>query len=270
MPRILQITDPHVLPIGELAYGVVDTGAALQAAVEAVNDALPRIGPVDLAVVTGDLTDHGTPAEYDRFLEIMAGLRVDYAAIPGNHDDREAMRAAFPTAAWMPPEGEIRWRIDLDGMTVVGLDTHVPGAPHGALSPEALNWLEHTMDDLRNRPLIVALHHPPIVTGIVQMDRQRLRDPGGLEAVLARHPGPCRIIAGHVHRFVMDTLGSTPVMIAPGTSHAVTLDLGTARAGTFDMELGGILIHEASGTGIRSHLLPIGPFAGPFPFSGKA
>ena len=268
MARILQITDPHVLPAGHLAYGVVDTGAALSHVVDCINAALPRIGPIDLAVVTGDLTDHGTPEEYDRFRQIMSGLHLNYVAIPGNHDDRSAMRTAFADSPWMPPTGEIRWRIDLEGLCLIGLDTLIQGAPHGALSPRALDWLTAQIATLNARPLIVALHHPPVATGITQMDRQRLQTPEALEAILSGYPGPCRIIAGHVHRLVIDTLGQTPVIIGPGTSHAVTLDLGATRAGTFDMEPGGVLIHEA-GDSIRSHLLPIGAFDGPFPFATK-
>jgi 3',5'-cyclic AMP phosphodiesterase CpdA len=268
LARILHISDPHVLPEGERAYGVVDTATALRHVVRQVNAALPRIGPIDLAVVTGDLTDHGTAQEYALFRQIMSGLTLDYVAIPGNHDSRPEMRAAFAGASWMPDVGEIRWRVDLEGLCVIGLDTHVPRAPHGALSAEALLWLEREIATLGARPLIVALHHPPVATGLTQMDRQGLADPEPLNRILAGHPGPCRIIAGHVHRMVLDTLGPTPVIIAPGTSHAVTLDLRAARAGTFDMEPGGVLIHDAGQT-IRTHLMPIGDFAGPHPFAGR-
>ncbi|MCR9271939.1 MULTISPECIES: phosphodiesterase [Mameliella] len=268
MPRILQITDPHVLTAGSLAYGVVDTGAALERTVAGIRTALPRIGPIDLVVVTGDVVDNGTAAQYARFIEIMAPLGLPLRAVPGNHDARDLMRNAFASTDWMPRTGAIRWRYDLGGACVIGLDTLVPGAPHGALGPETLDWLANELAQAGHVPLIVAMHHPPIPTGIVQMDRQGLQAPEALQAILERHPGPVRIIAGHVHRLVMGSLGTVPVITGPGTSHAVTLDLRPARSATFDMEPGGVLIHDAGPEGIRSHLLPLGDWSGPHPFAG--
>ena len=67
MPKIIQISDPHIVPHGQLAYGQVDTAAALASCVETVNRFLPDIGPVDMAFVAGDLTDFGTEEEYQRF-----------------------------------------------------------------------------------------------------------------------------------------------------------------------------------------------------------
>ncbi|BBU56236.1 hypothetical protein KU6B_25010 [Mameliella alba] len=102
MPRILQITDPHVLTAGSLAYGVVDTGAALERTVAGIRTALPRIGPIDLVVVTGDLVDNGTAAQYARFIEIMDPLGLPLRAVPGNHDARDPMRDAFVSTASGP------------------------------------------------------------------------------------------------------------------------------------------------------------------------
>lgn len=267
MPRILQITDLHVLPRGTLAYGRVDTAGALERTVTAICAALTRIGPIDLVVVTGDLTDGGTAEEYATCRAILSTLPVDLLALPGNHDDREAMRAAFAQAPWMPPQGHIYWRRDIGDTCLIGLDTLVPGAPHGEVGPAQLDWLAEQVPDLQGCPLTVALHHPPIVTGMVQMDRQGLRDAEALSEVLTRHDGPCRIIAGHVHRMVTGFLGRVPVITAPGTSHAVALDLQPARNACFDMEPGGVLIHEMDAS-LRSHLLPVGPFGGPYPFAG--
>ena len=108
MTKIIQISDPHIVPEGQLAYDRVDTAAALAEAVATVNRLLPQIGPVDMAVVTGDLTDFGTPDEYRRFRRILEPLAIPYRAIPGNHDDREVMRAAFSDQGWMPSEGPIK------------------------------------------------------------------------------------------------------------------------------------------------------------------
>ena len=87
MTRIIQISDPHIVPHGQLAYGQVDTAKALTDCVETINRSLPEIGPVDMVIVAGDLTDFGTKEEYQRFCTLMEPLDLPYRAIPGNHDD---------------------------------------------------------------------------------------------------------------------------------------------------------------------------------------
>lgn len=109
MAKIIQISDPHIVPKGELAYGRVDTEAALKSCVETINRILPDIGPVDMAVVAGDLTDFGTAEEYQRFRKIMKPLAIPYRVIPGNHDDVTKMRASFADQDWMPRSGAINW-----------------------------------------------------------------------------------------------------------------------------------------------------------------
>lgn len=267
--RILQITDTHIVPEGTLAYGAVDTGAALTCVVETVNRLLPQIGPVDFAVVTGDLTDHGTAPEFARFRALMEDLAVPWLAVPGNHDRRAPMRAAFAGTDWMPPEGPIRWTAMAGGMAVIGIDTLVEGAPHGALDVESLDWLRQALARVAPAPVLLALHHPPIRTGITLMDRQNLRDAEMLHAVLGAYPGPLRLICGHVHRSFTGDFGGLPVVICPGTSHAVTVDLRDAPQNTLHVEPGGIMLHgfgQGIGTGFYTHIIPTGLFPGPFGF----
>ncbi|MDJ0932778.1 metallophosphoesterase [Breoghania sp.] len=74
------------MPNGELGYGRSDTAAAFEAAITTINDKLHLLGEVSFALVTGDLSDHGTDEEYARFKKIMSRLALPYLAIPGNHD----------------------------------------------------------------------------------------------------------------------------------------------------------------------------------------
>ena len=99
MSSFIQITDPHIVAKGALVCGRSDTATALRLAVATINDRLPLLEGVTCAIVTGDLTDHGTPEEYAHFLEIMATLDLPWLAVPGNYDQRAAMRAACAGAS---------------------------------------------------------------------------------------------------------------------------------------------------------------------------
>ncbi|MDH5529473.1 MAG: phosphodiesterase [Paracoccaceae bacterium] len=269
MTKIIQISDPHIVPHGQLAYGRVDTAPPLAECVATINRMLPLIGPIDMAIVTGDLTDFGTAEEYRRFRDIMAQLEVPYQAVPGNHDIRDAMRAAFSDQDWMPKTGAINWRHDLADLTLIGLDSTVDGASHGHLTEATLAYLREQLSDLKGRPVIVALHHPPFLTGIEKMDIQNLRESRPLAEILSAYTGELKLICGHVHRNIVSIFGGVVCQIAPGTSHAVSMDQRIGAPNCLTKEPGGFLLHEMR-SGLVTHTIPIGQFDGPWLFYSDA
>jgi len=263
--RIIQISDPHIVPTGELAYGRVDTTTPLKACVETINRMMPVIGPVDMAVVTGDLTDFGTAAEYQLFRTIMEPLDIPYRAITGNHDNVMAMRAGFADQEWMTESGPINWFEDFADMALIGLDTNVAGKSHGHLSDTTLDYLRDTLAALNGKPVIVAIHHPPILTGIEKMDIQNLRDSCGLKTILSEYQGELKLVCGHVHRNITAMFGGVICQIAPATSHAVSMDLRIGAPNCLTKEPGAFLLHEMR-EGILTHSISIGQFDGPHLF----
>lgn len=252
MSKIIQLSDPHIVAKGHLAYGVVDTAAALARTVATINRCLPLIGPVDLAIVTGDLTDFGTPAEYAHFREIMSPLAIPYRVVPGNHDLRENLRASFPSESWMPADGGINWHIELKDFAVICLDTLVEGRHHGHIDDNGLNFLRDVLRQLAGKPVVVGMHHPPFETGIRPMDMNNLRNADELRYVLDGYGGEALVVCGHVHRSVTRIFGHSTALIAPGTSHCVTLDQRIDNPHTLSLEPGGFMLHE-SRDGFVSH-----------------
>ncbi|OCW57032.1 phosphodiesterase [Hoeflea olei] len=266
MTRLLQLSDPHIVPEGQLAYGVVDTAAALADAVDTINRDLHLYGPVDLAIVTGDLTDFGSPEEYARFRNIMDGLPIPYRVIPGNHDLRENLRQAFSEDGWMPDSGPIVWSVDLPDFGVVALDTLVEGQHHGLLDDRAVRFLVDALEAFNGKPVLVATHHPPFATGIIPMDVNNLRNGSLLRDILDAYAGETRLICGHVHRSVTTVYGSSVAMIAPGVSHSVTLDQREENPHTLSLEPGGFMLHEWR-NGLVSHTVAARFPADRHPFS---
>ena len=58
-------------------------------------------------VISGDLADTPTPEEYDHLKRLLAPLKLPFVGIPGNHDSREMMRAAFPRAGYAFSSGPL-------------------------------------------------------------------------------------------------------------------------------------------------------------------
>jgi Icc protein len=268
MPKLLvQLSDTHVRLPGQLAYRRVDTSAYLAQAVASVL-ALPQAPSA--VVVTGDLTDFGRPAEYAHLRDLLAPLACPVYLMPGNHDDRDELRRAFPEHGHLHESDAafLQYAVDLGGLRLVALDTSVSRAPHGELGEAQLAWLESALAADRATPTIVAMHHPPFATFIGHMDEIGLQRGGReLAAVISRHPQVERIVCGHLHRSIQARFAGTIALTAPSTAHAVALDLAPDAASEFAMQPPGFLVHAWSTTGhVASHLEFCGRFDGPYPF----
>ena len=261
---IAQITDTHIKPQGVLAYGRVDTAAFLAAAIAHINRLDPR---PDLVLATGDLVDAGLPEEYARLSALLAPLTVPVYLIPGNHDAREPMRAAFPEHRYLPPTGFLQYAIEDHAVRLLALDTLTPGKGHGELCDERLDWLAARLAET-DRPTAIFMHHPPFECGIAYMDRERLNQGAAqLEAIVQRHPQVERVLCGHVHRPIQVRFAGTIASVAPSTAHQATLDLRADAPLMYSMDPPAVALHQwRSGTGLVTHLSYIGDYDGPYPF----
>lgn len=270
MPGFIQITDTHIVAPGQLAYGRSDTAEALRRAVATINAKLSVLDGIGCVIVTGDLTDHGTPEEYAHFATIMSELDLPWQAVPGNHDRRDEMRAAFSPAPWMPEDGPIHWVRDFGPFSVICLDTLLEGAHHGELSPEGLAFLDVALAAIGSQPAVIATHHPWMHSGIPAMDADNLRNGAAILARLETHPAPVRMISGHVHRAVTGQIGRVTCQIAPATCHAVLTDHRAGSDPQLTIEPGGITVFRWSTEpqpGLLSDTIPTGSFSGPWPFA---
>ncbi|WP_024514646.1 phosphodiesterase [Bradyrhizobium sp. Tv2a-2] len=266
---VAQISDLHIKAPGSLAYGRVDTAKALERCVATLNALDPA---PDFVVISGDLADTPTVEEYDHLGRLLQPLKLPYAAVPGNHDSRELMRAALPKASYAFSSGPLDQKIEVGGLDLLLLDSNVHGKPHGELGQPTLQWLEVTLASSADRPALVFLHHPPFVAGIWHMDSQNLQNVGELATIVRRHPRVQLIACGHVHRASLTTFAGRPCTICPAPNHAVDLDLGHLREPSFKVEPPALHLHvwlpgEGLGT-LVTHQVPIGTFDGPHPFFG--
>ena len=134
---IAQISDLHIKPPGVLAYGRVDTAKALERCVAALNEFDPA---PDLVVISGDLADTPTADEYRHLKQLLAPLKLPFAGIPGNHDARELMRAAFPSARYAFAAGALNQKIEVGELDLILLELQRAGkaARHARCSHAAM------------------------------------------------------------------------------------------------------------------------------------
>jgi len=182
--------------------------------------------------------------------------------------EREQLRASFPRheylRQWRP---FIQYTIEDWPLRLVALDTVVPKEQGGYLCAERLDWLDRTLAAEPGKPALVLMHHPPFVTFIGHMDKIGLEGREAFAEVIARHPQVERVLCGHLHRPIQVRLGGTIASTCPSPAHQVALDLQPEAPSMFRMEPPGFQLHAwRADTGVVSHTVAIGDFAGPYPF----
>jgi len=266
MTLIAQITDAHLRAQGLPAYRVVETNMFAERAVNAVNALDPQ---PDFTIVTGDLTDKGLASEYDLGRALLDRLKSPYAVVAGNHDSSAGLKKGFADRDWATQMGgdSVQFSIRVGALRIIGLNTAVAGKPYGHLNDEELAFLADALAADPEVPTIIAMHHPPIRTGMHGMDGIMLRNPDALQAVLDGHDTILRILCGHVHRPVFAPFGRTYVTIAPGMAHQVALDLREGRPHMFNFEPPAFLLHAyAPETGLVTNMAYVEAAPGPYPF----
>jgi 3',5'-cyclic AMP phosphodiesterase CpdA len=263
---IAQITDMHIRPEGVLAYGRLDTAPYLARAVQHLLGLKPR---PDVVLATGDLVDAGRAAEYARLRALLAPLPMPVYLIPGNHDDRAALVAAFTDHRYLPRGGRfIQYVVEDFPLRLVALDTLVPGQHGGLLCEERLDWLAARLAEAPDRPTIIFMHHPPFETGIEHMDGYGLARSREFIEVVSRHRQVEGVLCGHLHRPIQARVGGTVASTAPSTAHQVELDLEKGNPLMFTMEPPACQLHLwRPGAGLVSHTSYIGDYDGPYRFS---
>lgn len=250
---IAQITDCH---IG--FYSKVLEGANTRR-LRAVLDRLQQ-GPnrPDLLLLTGDLTAHGDPQSYARLAELLAACPFPVRALPGNHDDRDALLAALPQTP--AEDGFIQYELAFPDLRVIALDTQQPGRHGGAFCQRRAEWLRARLDADGETPVLIAMHHPPAETGIGWLDC----DPAEpwiarFAEVIAGRPQLRAIVSGHLHRTIHTGFAGVPLIVCPSSAGAVALDLSPideavpdGRAMIID-EPAGYALHRWDGMRLVTH-----------------
>jgi hypothetical protein len=199
--------------------------------------------------------------------EAYAHLDVPLVGIPGNHDDQYGGDPPYdpsrgPLDGWMAnmctPEPQVPpadpqfeygrhtqtqpwcdWTLDLEALSIIGLYSNVPSGGH--LEQPQIDWLTAELKSApSDRPVIVAVHHPPYSIDAHHGGSKTIGD--ALDAAIkgAGRP-PDLVLTGHVHDFqcfTRHTQAKDVRYVVIGNSGYHNLHLLAADA-TPGMDLGG-------------------------------
>lgn len=179
---------------------------------------------VDMLLLTGDLTDHGDVESFEKIAELLKGCPFPVYAIPGNHDSREGLLAAFPDTP--TEDGFIHYVIEQQGLRIVMLDSFEPGRHGGAFCTRRRDWLRAQLDAHPETPTVLFMHHPPVVSGVDWMDPAPDEEwITNLATAIAGHDQVLAIHCGHLHRPILARFHGVPISVTPSVAPLVSLDL---------------------------------------------
>jgi 3',5'-cyclic AMP phosphodiesterase CpdA len=178
----------------------------------------------DRLLVSGDLVEHGDEASYRLLAERLADCPIPADLMLGNHDTRAAFRRVFRDAA--DADGFLQYVVENASLRMIVLDTLEEGRHGGGFCATRARWLADRLDEAPSQPTLIALHHPPIDSGIEWMTT----DPAEpwvarLREALAGRRNIVAMVAGHVHRPILGMLDGLPVAVAPSSALPLALTL---------------------------------------------
>jgi Icc protein len=206
----------------------------------------------DAVIFTGDTAQHGRSEEYTYLRELLAPLNAPLYLVPGNRDDKIALRAAFDDKAFLPGQGEfLHYVVEDYAVRLVALDSTAAGERKGVFCAARQAWLDEVLSEQPQRPTLLFIHHPPFDVGDHYVGGyRRPEDAAALEDIVSRHPQVVGLLCGHVHWPVERDWAGTVAHIMP----SVAVDVRKGVDETEAREQPIYLLHRVSDeTGLVSH-----------------
>jgi Icc protein len=208
--RVVQLTDTHLCHEDGGTLLGMDTDHSLQAVIDL---AKREHRGINVLLATGDLSDGGAEAAYQRLMGYLTQFDCASFWLPGNHDDRSSMEAVTTGSDSLSRE------IRIGDWQILMLDSQVAGEVGGMLGEDELAFLESGLEDAASEGLhsLICLHHHPVEIGCEWLDEQIVNDADAFFAVLERFPGAKGVLWGHVHQEIDRSLLGLRLMGSPST-----------------------------------------------------
>jgi 3',5'-cyclic AMP phosphodiesterase CpdA len=150
---------------------------------------------------------------------------------------------------------------------LIGLDSVIQGAAGGELCKLRLAWLDARLQEAKDRPTIIFMHHPPVKFGVLETDVDGFVGADLLGDIIEKHPNIEQIMCGHIHLLAHARWRGTVISTAPSTGMQLALDLTMQRPSEFFLEAPGYRLHHwTSHKCLTTHTIYVREPDGPYLF----
>lgn len=227
--QVIQITDTHLFAQTDANLVGVVTEATFQSVLQAIASLDPT---PDLLLLTGDLSQDGSPVSYQRLAQSLNTLDpvIPTYGVGGNHDHFPSFEHGLQGGLISATTKEIY----LNPWVFLLLHSPVVNQVYGSFTENELVFLQERLDDSAKAGhfVVIACHHPPFLIDSPWLDESRLQNTHLFFELLDHYPHVRLVLFGHVHQEVyyyrrgLNYLGcpSTCIQFKP-RSQTFTLDL---------------------------------------------
>jgi len=204
MVKLIWLSDPHFVGEGDVLGH--DPRVRLKAASDFINQ---NHADSSFCVISGDMVNRGTVADYDGLAGLLADLKIPVLPMVGNHDDRELFRSALSV-----PEncmgGFVQYSVQTPEGLIICLDTQKTGSDAGEFCAERRDWLQNALSEAADTPAYIFMHHPPMKLGLPMQDTENLEGGEVFLDLISEHGNVGYLFIGHVHQPITGTVRGIP------------------------------------------------------------
>lgn len=211
------MSDTHILCENKSLYAS-SPAYKLTKAVESINK---YQNDADFVVITGDLSNDGALESYKILKDIVDKLTIPYYLILGNHDNRENYLKVFNKQ--LTAQKFVHFSKIIDNSLLLFLDTLDPNSHSGYLCKSRLEWLENKLEENKNLPAYIFMHHPPIFVHHNFMDGMGLKNKDEFWKIIGKSKNVKHIFFGHVHMVTHGLFNGIGYSSTRSTNHQLAL-----------------------------------------------
>lgn len=258
--RFAQVTDLH--------FGLPESNARIDKVIEDLNGR-----NIDFICITGDIIEakQNLGEIYKSLAKKLSQLKAPYFIIPGNHDDIEHFRLAFPAPKeYSHTHQGDHFSVLYKNQLFIFLNSTRKNFSSGGLENTTLDWLETTIQEYSNYPIYLLMHHPPVDFDDlpqgsspmhqkmqVYVHKNEFQGIQRLKAILQRHGQVIHaIFTGHAHFGCTFALkGGVKLIICPSVAPTKQFFLdeqhNLKKIGISVNSAPGYMIHSLSANGLK-------------------
>ena len=205
----MQLTDCHLYADPSQCLLGINTLNSLD---QVISLAQQTLGTPDLVLATGDLVHDASDTGYKRLRSRLARLRAPAYCLPGNHDIPQKLHQLLNQ-----DNVHTLFSVQINGWSLIFLDTTIPGETAGNLTREQLERLQEELSRHADKHTLICMHHQPVPVGSQWIDSIGLNNTDSFLAVIDRHTQVKGVLCGHIHQEFEGMYGSVRLMGTPST-----------------------------------------------------
>ncbi|MEH6343918.1 MAG: 3',5'-cyclic-AMP phosphodiesterase [Bermanella sp.] len=233
MQKLIQITDPHLFADTQEKLLGMETQASLDAVLKRMHE---QVNGFDFYLCTGDLSQDGSTAAYQRLKDQLGQNGKAQYWIPGNHDNRQNMlKVVSAQQEMLPVVKKGKWQI-------IQLDSQIPGSVGGNFAQSQLDLLKDALDADQTSHTLIAMHHQPRPMASKWLDNHLIKNSDVFLNLIKQYKNVRVVLWGHVHQDTNEVIDGVHYVSTPSTCIQFTpksdkFDVDTQGPGYRWMEL---------------------------------